>query len=76
MGFWTPDGSTATADDTGTVHHIGPRRLWDTIEELHALFPTAPERDECGITVTAERQRGWWRSEDGPGWDLPEMAFA
>ncbi|WP_158288156.1 methyltransferase domain-containing protein [Streptomyces sp. ICBB 8177] len=76
VGLWTPDGSTATADGTGHVRQLGPRRLWDTIEELHALFPTAPDRDEFGITVTAERLRIWWRSEDGPGWDLPQVVFA
>ncbi|MEY9941529.1 methyltransferase domain-containing protein [Streptacidiphilus sp. MAP5-3] len=76
VGIWTPDGSTATARTDGAVRQIGPRRLWDVIEELHTTFATTPARDEFGLTLTAERQRAWWRAKDGPGWDLPEAAFA
>ncbi|MFI9275144.1 hypothetical protein ACIGXM_31195 [Kitasatospora sp. NPDC052896] len=46
------------------------------VEELHGLFNVAPARDEFGLTITPEGQPAWWRAEDGPGWDLPEVAFA
>ncbi|WAL73538.1 methyltransferase domain-containing protein [Kitasatospora sp. YST-16] len=76
VGIWTADGSTATADSDGRVRQIGPRRLWDVVEELHEQFPTSPAREDFGLTLTAGKQRVWWGTEDGPGWDLPATPFA
>lgn len=76
VGLWTPDGSTATAHVDGTLRQIGPRHLWDTVEELHQLFDADPVREDFGLTVNHERQWAWWRTESGPGWDLSEVVFA
>ncbi|MBY8884107.1 hypothetical protein K7472_04510 [Streptomyces sp. PTM05] len=74
VGIWTPDGSTAKAGIDGSVRQTGPRRLWDVVEKLDTLFPTAPCRADFGLTITRDRQRVWWRAEDGPGWELPTLS--
>jgi protein-L-isoaspartate O-methyltransferase len=72
VGLWTPDGSTACADTGGHVRQIGPRRLWDTVEELAARFPAGqPAREDFGITVTPDAQRVWYGRPDGASWTLP-----
>ncbi|MET7640670.1 methyltransferase domain-containing protein [Streptomyces sp. NPDC005438] len=72
VGLWTEDGSTATAHTNGQVRQIGPRRLWDTVEELASLFPAGrPVREDFGITITPDTQRVWYRRPDGPSWTLP-----
>jgi hypothetical protein len=48
-------------------------RLWDAVE---AAFETgekigSPGQDEFGMTVTADEQRVWVGSPEGPGWLLP-----
>ncbi|MFP8961557.1 methyltransferase domain-containing protein [Streptomyces nanhaiensis] len=75
LGLWTPDGSIARVGADGTVRQAGPRRLWETVEELHRQFPdTAPARDSFGITVTSGRRRVWLGDPRGPGWDLPPVS--
>ncbi|MGA5221073.1 ATP-grasp peptide maturase system methyltransferase [Streptomyces koyangensis] len=56
-----------------TVVQRGPVRLWDRVEEAVTLWQAAgePHQEGFGITVSAERQRVWVGTEDGPGWDLP-----
>ncbi|WP_329133902.1 methyltransferase domain-containing protein [Streptomyces sp. NBC_01476] len=71
VGLWTEDGSTATARTSGHVRQAGPRRLWDTVEELAALFSDGqPARDDFGITITPEAQRVWYGTSEGPSWSL------
>ncbi|WP_367125376.1 methyltransferase domain-containing protein [Streptomyces phytohabitans] len=72
VGIWTDDGSTAAADVDGYVRQTGPRRLWDIVEELAALFPAGhPAREDFGLTVTPDGQRAWYVTPDGPSWPLP-----
>ncbi|WP_181785460.1 methyltransferase domain-containing protein [Streptomyces phytophilus] len=73
IGIWTPDGSVARAESDGTVRQAGPRQLWRTAEEVHALFGDAPpNRDDFGLTVTADSQCVWFKTPDGPHWRLPD----
>ncbi|MFJ3218963.1 methyltransferase domain-containing protein [Kitasatospora sp. NPDC086801] len=74
VGIWTPDGATATVSWDGSVRQIGPRKLWDTVEELSEQFDDAPRREDFGLTITPERQRSWWKNEE-TGWDLPAVHF-
>ncbi|MEV7023353.1 methyltransferase domain-containing protein [Kitasatospora sp. NPDC093558] len=76
LGIWMPDGSTATAHVDGTVRQLGLTGLWDVIEQLDSQFSTTPAREDFGLTLTPATQRAWWKSEDGPGWELPLTAFA
>ncbi|SEO15333.1 methyltransferase domain-containing protein [Actinacidiphila rubida] len=71
VGLWTDDGSTASASATGAVRQTGPRRLWDTVEGLVALFPEGqPAREEFRLTVAPHEQRV--RHEpSGASWALP-----
>lgn len=73
LGLWTGDGSTATATMTGSVRQIGPRRLWDELEQLAATFgdTDSVSREDFGITVAPNGQRVWYRAENGPSWALP-----
>ncbi|MFD5627925.1 methyltransferase domain-containing protein [Streptomyces sp. NPDC127072] len=71
VGLWAEDGSTATAHVSGAVRQIGPRRLWDVVEDLAAAFPGVPRREEFRVTVTPSRQTVWYESPDGPTWELP-----
>lgn len=72
VGLWTRDGSTASADVNGHVRQLGPRRLWDTVEELASLFPAGqPAREDFGITITPSAQRVWYGTPDGASWMLP-----
>ncbi|MCX2969347.1 MULTISPECIES: methyltransferase domain-containing protein [Streptomyces] len=73
LGLWTGDGSTATATMTGRVRQIGPRRLWDELEQLAVTFGgiDSVSREDFGITVTPDGQRVWYGTEDGPSWALP-----
>lgn len=73
LGLWTGDGSTATATMNGKVRQIGPRRLWDELEQLAAVFPNtdSPSREDFGVTVTPDGQRVWYGAPDGPSWTLP-----
>ncbi|AVZ73870.1 hypothetical protein SLUN_18490 [Streptomyces lunaelactis] len=58
IGLWTEDGSTAVAH----VRQTGPRMLWDTVEELAALFPrVAPAREDFALTITPAYQIAWYR---------------
>ncbi|WLQ33994.1 methyltransferase domain-containing protein [Streptomyces castrisilvae] len=71
VGLWTEDGSTATVHVSGRARQTGPRRLWDTVEELASVFPDgAPAREDFGLTVTPAGQRAWYRGPDGPSWVL------
>ncbi|MGW6919081.1 methyltransferase domain-containing protein [Kitasatospora sp. NPDC054939] len=70
VGIWTPDGSAATASLAGSVRQAGPRRLWDVVEQLADQFAAPSARTDFGITVSAGRQRAWWKTE-AIGWDLP-----
>lgn len=72
VGLWTDDGSTASAHTGGQVRQIGPRRLWDTVEELASQFPAErPAREDFGITITPSAQRVWYGQPDGTSWTLP-----
>ncbi|MCE7078883.1 methyltransferase domain-containing protein [Streptomyces sp. ST2-7A] len=73
LGLWTGDGSTATATMTGKVRQIGPRRLWDELEQLAITFQDADgvSREDFGVTVTPNGQRVWYGAENGPSWALP-----
>ncbi|WBB64003.1 methyltransferase domain-containing protein [Streptomyces sp. WMMC500] len=72
MVLWTEDGSTAVAELAGRVRQAGPRRLWDTVEEIASLFPGGePAREDYGITVTPHTQRFWYGTPEGASWPLP-----
>ena len=72
VGLWTEDGSTASAHIGGHVRQIGPRRLWDSVEELASLFPVGrPAREDFGVTVTPAGQRVWYGQPEGASWELP-----
>jgi protein-L-isoaspartate(D-aspartate) O-methyltransferase len=73
LGLWTDDGSTATATMTGKVRQIGPRQLWEELEQLAVTFGDidSVSREDFGITVTPDGQRVWYGAEDGPSWALP-----
>ncbi|ARQ72244.1 hypothetical protein CAG99_09050 [Streptomyces marincola] len=72
IGLWTGDGSTATATMTGKVRQVGPRRLWEELEQLAVTFGDIDRvaREDFGITVTPDGQRVWYGTEDGPFWAL------
>ncbi|MEU9206916.1 methyltransferase domain-containing protein [Streptomyces sp. NPDC048415] len=71
VGLWTEDGSTATAHVSGAVRQVGPRRLWDVVEDLAATFDAVPRRDEFRVTITPSRQTVWYKAPNGPAWELP-----
>ncbi|MEV7778824.1 ATP-grasp peptide maturase system methyltransferase [Kitasatospora sp. NPDC088351] len=70
-------GSQARTQPDGhggwTVIQRGPLRLWDQVEAAIEAWQAAgaPHQEQFGITVTADGQRVWLGSEDGPGWRLP-----
>lgn len=69
VGLWTDDGSTATATANGQARQTGPRRLWDTVEELASVFPTGrPALEDFGITVTPVEQQFWYGQPQGAVW--------
>lgn len=70
VGLWTEDGSTATAHVSGAVRQVGPRRLWDVVEDLAAIFHAVPRRNEFHVTITPSRQTVWYNAPDGPAWEL------
>lgn len=73
VGLWTEDGSTATAHVTGTVRQVGPKRLWDTVEDLASVFREGtPGHEDFGITVTPDGQRFWYGDPKGPCWPAPK----
>ncbi|MFE5753383.1 methyltransferase domain-containing protein [Streptomyces massasporeus] len=72
VGIWTEDGSTATAHVSGKVRQVGPRRLWDVVETLAETFAGEPERQEFRVSITPGQQTVWYRTQDGPAWDLPQ----
>lgn len=67
-----PDGSwaraTAQAEDPPTVHQTGPRRLWDTLDEIRTYWLTNGELPVRGARVfikpdgTTYLARGGWRA--------------
>ncbi|MFF7977302.1 methyltransferase domain-containing protein [Streptomyces sp. NPDC007905] len=72
VGIWTEDGSTATAHVSGKVRQVGPRRLWDVVDTLAETFADEPERQEFHVSITPDSQTVWYRTQDGPTWDLPK----
>ncbi|WP_424891247.1 ATP-grasp peptide maturase system methyltransferase [Streptomyces sp. XH2] len=60
------------------VRQGGPVALWDVVENALGAWRAAgsPMPTEFGITVTAEDQRVWLGSPDGPNWRLPVPAEA
>ncbi|MFF4348866.1 methyltransferase domain-containing protein [Streptomyces sp. NPDC001530] len=70
VGLWTQEGSTATAHVSGAVRQIGPRRLWDVVEDLAAVFDGVPLRDEFHVTITPGRQTVSYSVSGGPSWEL------
>lgn len=72
VGLWAEDGSTATAHVSGAVRQTGPRRLWDVVEDLAAVFHDAPRREEFHVNITPSRQTVCYSTLDGPAWELPQ----
>ncbi len=72
-----PDGSwaraTATGDDPPAVHQSGPRRLWDTVDELRHAWLRDGSLPGYGSTATIapdgtiRLQRGQWKTTIPPG---------
>ncbi len=68
-----PDGSwaraTAHADEPPTIHQAGPRRLWDTLDEIRDYWLTNGELPVRGARVfvkpdgTTYLARGRWRAK-------------
>ncbi|MFG2312921.1 methyltransferase domain-containing protein [Streptomyces sp. NPDC048566] len=73
VGLWTPDGSTAVADVSGSVRQVGPQRLWDAVENLAKVFTDEPARDAFLLTITPTRQIVHYEDTDGPSWALPAV---
>ncbi|MFF4542287.1 methyltransferase domain-containing protein [Streptomyces aureus] len=71
VGLWTPDGSTATVLTSGAVRQVGPRKLWDTVEDLAKIFGDEPARDAFLLNITPTRQTVYYEDTDGPSWALP-----
>ncbi|MBB5123058.1 methyltransferase [Streptomyces eurocidicus] len=67
---------TPKSDDEWNVRQGGPVALWDVFENALDIWRAAdsPMPTEFGITVTAEDQRVWLGSPDGPSWSLPTRA--
>jgi protein-L-isoaspartate O-methyltransferase len=70
--LWSGDGSWARVEG-GTVRQAGRQRLWDAIEQAHAVYEQhdRPGRQRFGLTVTRGAQYAWLDSPDGPRWHLP-----
>ena len=74
-----PDGSIAqawhtTADNNAQVQQVGPRRLWDRVEEAVTFWQQAgrPNYDRFGITATTSDQYVWYDHPDSQHrWYLP-----
>ena len=73
----TGDGSWAEVTLTGNqgIHQVreaGPRRVWQIIEDTHALWITLgqPSWDRLGLTVTKDHQRVWVDSPSAHTWPL------
>ncbi len=74
IGLWTEDGSTTSVHVNGTLRQVGPRRLWDTVEQLAQIFGAdTPLREDFGLAITPEGQRAWYGHADGPSWSLPPL---
>ncbi|MFC7308976.1 hypothetical protein ACFQVC_32815 [Streptomyces monticola] len=71
VGLWTTDG--ATARTSGEVRQCGPRRLWDTVENLARIFPgKALAREDFGLSVSPHGQRIWYGDQSETLWTLVE----
>lgn len=70
--LWGADGAWARVEND-VVRQAGPRRLWNAIEDAHALYEQhgRPGRERFGMTVTPHGQYAWLNSPDGPSWQLP-----
>ncbi len=57
-----------------TVTEGGPRRLWDIVDECHALFldQGEPTHARYGMTITRDRRQWLWLdcSDSGHSWEL------
>lgn len=71
VALWTPDGSTAAAAMSGAVRQTGPRRLWNTVEDLAKVFDTAPAREDFHLIADHGHQSVHYRDPSGPSWELP-----
>ncbi|MGH4016360.1 MAG: ATP-grasp peptide maturase system methyltransferase [Pseudonocardiaceae bacterium] len=77
--LWAPDGSRAAVRTTRTngafpVSQVGPRRLWDRVEEAHTFWQRAgrPRYEQFGITATTTSQYIWYQHPDSEHrWPLP-----
>lgn len=72
------DGSaaavTVTASGKAVVAETGPRGLWTTVEDAHALWERTgrPGRERFGLSVTPKGQHVWLDRPKGPyTWPLP-----
>ncbi len=70
VGLWTPDGSTATAHVSGAVRQCGPRRLWDTVEDLAKSFTGTPDLEDFNLVITPTGQVVSYGANGGPSWAL------
>ncbi len=74
-----PDGSRASVHGAKTdggfpVSQVGPRRLWDQVEEAHGFWEQAgrPSSERFGITATSTEQYVWYDHPDSEHrWPLP-----
>jgi protein-L-isoaspartate(D-aspartate) O-methyltransferase len=65
------DGSWAYVEQTTrTVAQHGPRRVWDTVEELHQRWNDhgKPTRDRFGLTVTSTGEHRYWLDHPDNTW--------
>ncbi|MGQ0779299.1 MAG: methyltransferase domain-containing protein [Pseudonocardiales bacterium] len=77
--LWAPDGSRASisstpADGGFLVSQVGPRRLWDQVEQAYEFWQQTgrPNYDRFGITATATEQYVWYDHPDSEHrWSLP-----
>ncbi len=73
-----PDGSHAfvmnepAPDGSWSVTESGPTSLWTAVERAHDLWEQQdqPDWSRLGLTATAEENRVWIDSPDGPSWTL------
>lgn len=59
--------------DGWTVLQRGRVKLWNAVEDSIALWQAhgSPHLSGFGMTITADAQRVWPGTRDGPSWTLP-----
>lgn len=71
-GSWAEVSPGATSDGVRRVRESGPSGLWSTVDRKRDFWATngCPNWHRLGLTATAEHQRVWLDSPDGPSWVL------